>query len=163
MTQRRPLQSTSVDDTIAIGSAIGAALAAGDVIALVGTLGAGKTHFVKGVAEGLGLTNRRRVNSPTFVLVNEYDARLHVYHLDAYRLSAADEFEALGFEEMCESGGVVIVEWADKVAEAFPAEALWIEFDVLGDTLRRLTLCLPDSPLAERLQSAGLDRWTASP
>lgn len=163
MTWRRTLQSTSVEETIAIGSAIGAALAAGDVLALVGTLGAGKTHLVKGIVAGLGLTNRRQVNSPTFVLVNEYDARLHVFHIDAYRLSAADEFEALGYEEMCESGGVVIVEWADKVAEAFPAEALWIEIEVEGETMRRLALKSAGPAIAERLQAAGLDRWPASP
>jgi tRNA threonylcarbamoyladenosine biosynthesis protein TsaE len=150
--------STSVDRTLEIGRTLATALAAGDVVGLVGGLGAGKTHLVKGIAAGLGVVDERRVNSPTFVLINEYDGRLHVFHVDAYRLTSIRELEALGFEEMCSAGGVVLMEWADRVAEAMGPAALWIELEVTGDTQRRLTLRTASPSLARRLSETGLDR-----
>ena len=130
------LVSESVADTLAIGRRLGAALAAGDVIALVGPLGAGKTHLTKGIAEGAGVADAREVNSPTFVLVNEYAARLPIYHVDAYRLSGEEELAALGFAEMCSGAGAVIVEWADRVPGVLPADHLHITIHV-ADAERR--------------------------
>src|SRR3954466_13526600 len=104
----------------------------GECVALHGDLGAGKTQFVRGLVRGLG-GNPRAVSSPTFVLLNVYDApgaRLTVYHLDAYRVGGADDFEAIGFGELLEQpGGVVVVEWADRVRELLPSNKLdvWIE------------------------------------
>lgn len=134
------IESHSVDDTLRIGRAIGEALVGGEVIGLMGELGAGKTHLVKGIAAGLGVTDDRIVNSPTFVLVNEYAGRVPVYHLDAYRLADAGQLAALGFDEMCDSGGVVIVEWADRVREEMPDGAMGIMLASTGELDRRIAL-----------------------
>jgi len=107
--------SHSVDETIALGRTIGKQLQGGEVIALEGTLGTGKTHFIKGLALGLDVADVDVVTSPTFTLINEYEGRLQLYHADAYRLEKADELAALGFDEMCGGLGVVVVEWADRV------------------------------------------------
>ena len=110
----------SAAETIALGRRLGAALKGGEVIALIGNLGTGKTHLIKGIAHGLGVQEDDLVTSPTFVLVNEYFARegaLQVYHIDAYRLASAAEFEALGIEEYSRPDSIVLVEWADRVME----------------------------------------------
>jgi tRNA threonylcarbamoyladenosine biosynthesis protein TsaE len=156
------LVSNSVEDTLAIGRAIGSVLSGGDVVGLVGPLGAGKTHLVKGLAAGLGVSDARQVNSPTFILVNEYPGRIVVHHVDAYRLRRAEELEAVGFAELCSDDAVVIVEWADRVREAIDRPTLWIELTITGDTQRRLTIQLRDSGVASRLQGAGVDRWDAA-
>ena len=158
MTRMFELRSKSVGETLEIGRAVGARLVAGDTVALVGILGAGKTHLVKGIAGGLGVTDERLINSPTFVLVNEYEGRLHVYHVDAYRLKTVPELEWLGFEEMCGSGGVVVVEWADRVAGAVDSLALWIELAIVGEEERVLALRTESEAVAERVNKAGLDR-----
>jgi tRNA threonylcarbamoyladenosine biosynthesis protein TsaE len=150
------LESGSVEQTIDIGRRLGSTLAPGDVIGLVGRLGAGKTYLVKGIAEGLGLRDARDVNSPTFALVNEYAARVKINHLDAYRLNHADELLDLGFEEMCESDAVTIVEWADRVETAMPQPALWISIDASDESKRTLTFRSAESnkwaALREKLQ-----------
>ena len=107
------------DETVDLGRKIGGTLVGGEVIALVGQLGSGKTHLIKGIASGLGASDSDEVNSPTFVLVNEYQGpnmRLDAYHIDAYRLNRVEEFEMLGFDDLCYPDSVVMVEWADKVA-----------------------------------------------
>ena len=132
--------SNSPDETRAIGRVIGAALAPGDVIALCGELGAGKTQLTKGLAVGLGVADERTVSSPTFVLENEYAGRCVVRHLDLYRLGDGADLSALGFEEMCDGSAVVIVEWADRARAAMPAGAVWIEMTPEGETTRRLRI-----------------------
>ncbi len=127
----------SVDETLELGRRIGASLAPGQVIALVGPLGAGKTHLVKGIAAGNGLPHPSAVTSPTFVLVNEYPGRLHLHHLDVYRLPGAEALDALGFDEMAGDTAAAVVEWADRAPDAMPAEALWIRIAVDGETRRR--------------------------
>lgn len=158
MTWTLDIESDGVAATVGIGRVLGRVLRPGDVVGLVGPLGAGKTHLTKGIAVGLGVVDERTVNSPTFVLVNEYDGRLHVFHLDAYRLAGDAELLALGFEEMCFSGGVVLVEWADRVREAFSDTTLWIELTPTGENHRRLLLRTNHLELAARLAAAGLDR-----
>lgn len=95
----------------------------GDVIALEGDLGAGKTTFTKGLAEGLGI--KRTVNSPTFTIIKEYHGRLPLYHMDVYRVE--DSFEDLGFEEYFEGSGVTVVEWAHLIEEQLPDQLLTIQ------------------------------------
>ena len=107
--------SYGVDETIALGRAMGKQLQGGEVIALTGNLGTGKTHFIKGLALGLDVADVDVVTSPTFTLINEYEGRLLLYHADAYRLEKADQLAALGFDEICSGLGVVVVEWADRV------------------------------------------------
>jgi tRNA threonylcarbamoyladenosine biosynthesis protein TsaE len=109
--------SDSPEQTIELGRKVGAALAGGEVICLIGPLGAGKTHFVKGIAAGVGADTMQRVNSPTFVIVNEYVGRLDVYHIDAYRIEKPGDFEMLGFDDFLHPGAVVVIEWANKVHE----------------------------------------------
>lgn len=157
------LRSSCVDDTLAIGRAIGGVLIAGDVLSLVGCLGAGKTHLVKGIAAGLGISDEREVNSPTFVLLNEYEGRLHLCHLDAYRIGDSAAFLDLGFDEMCDGPNVVVVEWGDRVRSVFEETALWIEFEISGDTERSVGLTSGSSlhSLVERIGGAGLESWAA--
>jgi tRNA threonylcarbamoyladenosine biosynthesis protein TsaE len=122
--------------TARFGAALAAVLPERAVIALNGPLGAGKTRLVQGLAEGLGV-DRREVVSPTFVLVQEYYGRKPVFHFDAYRLRNDEEFWALGPEEYFSSPGVVVIEWAERVAGCLPAERLEIEIEVVGPTERR--------------------------
>lgn len=108
--------SHSYNETIELGRQLGRQLRGGEVIGLVGPLGSGKTHIIKGIAEGTGAANASVVTSPTFVLVNEYHGgRFEIYHIDAYRLEKIRDFEMLGFDDFCHPGSVVMVEWADKV------------------------------------------------
>jgi len=109
----------SPQKTIDLGQQIGSQLKGGEVIALVGPLGSGKTHLIKGIVKGLGAEDApNEVTSPTFVLVNEYPCRLDVFHIDAYRINSIKEFEQIGFDDYCYPGSVVLIEWADKIEEA---------------------------------------------
>jgi tRNA threonylcarbamoyladenosine biosynthesis protein TsaE len=122
--------------TTVFGHHLAELLFPGAVIALVGPLGAGKTHLVRAVAEGLGIADSRVVSSPTFVLIQEYDARLPIYHFDAYRLRGGEEFLDLGAHEYFEGDGVSLVEWADRVAGCLPTEHLRVTLAVTGETSR---------------------------
>jgi tRNA threonylcarbamoyladenosine biosynthesis protein TsaE len=126
--------------TEAFGRRLGALLFPGAVVALVGQLGAGKTHLTRAVAEGLGVKNPAVVNSPTFVLIQEYPARLPIYHFDAYRLSGPREFSELGVDEYFRGAGVCVVEWADKVDVTLPTEHLRIEIEIVDATRRRFQI-----------------------
>src|SRR5215472_14278155 len=141
--------------TEAFGRRLGGLLFPGAVVALVGQLGAGKTHLVRAVAEGLGLADGRGVSSPTFVLIQEYPARLPIYHFDAYRLNSAGEFLDLGAHEYFEGSGVCLVEWADRVESCLPEEYLRINFDVTGEASRRLTIEARGLKYATLLENLG--------
>lgn len=130
--------------TRAVGRAVGTVLEAGDVVALAGPLGAGKTQFVQGLAAGLGVPRNEPVVSPTFVLVREYVGRLKLFHIDAYRLEGPEELLALGFEEMAAGPeSVAAIEWADRTRGAIPPRACWILFEHCGPRERRLRLSWP--------------------
>jgi tRNA threonylcarbamoyladenosine biosynthesis protein TsaE len=126
--------------TETFGRRLGEVLFPGAVIALVGQLGAGKTHLTRAIAEGLGVKNPAIVNSPTFVLIQEYPARLPIYHFDAYRLSGPREFAELGVDEYFRGDGVSIVEWADKVEVTLPNEHLRIEIEIIDENQRRFEI-----------------------
>ncbi len=136
--------SNSPAETIQLGRRIGAALKGGEVIALVGPLGSGKTHLIKGIAAGACATDANRVTSPTFVIVNEYlstGVGPDVYHIDAYRIQSIAEFEMLGFDEFCRPDAVVVIEWADKVAAALQnIHLIQIELSHIDETHRRIVL-----------------------
>ena len=121
-----------------IGERLAARLGAGDVVACIGELGAGKTCFIQGLARGLGVTSE--VTSPTFVLVNQYRGRLPVYHLDAYRTASLTELADIGVEEMLHGDGVTVVEWADKLLPLLPARTITVAITGLGDEPRRITI-----------------------
>ena len=113
------------DDTRALGLRIAEALEPGDVIALIGDLGTGKTALTKYIAEGLGVAEE--INSPTFTIVKEYrSGRMPLYHFDVYRLGSGEELLDIGAEEMLEGDGVSVIEWADIVADVLPSDALAI-------------------------------------
>jgi len=136
--------SSSPAETIRTGRCIGAALKGGEVVGLTGPLGSGKTHLIKGIAEGAGAADANRISSPTFVIVNEYlatGAGLDVYHIDAYRIESIAEFEMLGFDEFCRPDSVVVIEWADKVAAALrDIDLIQIELFHIDRTHRRIVL-----------------------
>jgi tRNA threonylcarbamoyladenosine biosynthesis protein TsaE len=134
------IEAPSPEATRDLGRRLGALLFPGAVVALEGQLGAGKTFLIRAVAEGLGVTDSRVVSSPTFVLVQEYPARLPVFHFDAYRLRTAGEFVDLGADEYFAAGGVCLIEWADRVAGVLPPERLTVRLDVTGEHSRRITL-----------------------
>ncbi len=116
----------SPEETFNEGKNFASRLNGGEVIALVGELGAGKTVFTKGLCKGLNVKNP--VISPTFTIANEYDADFKIYHFDAYRLSGSEDAAAIGIEDYMMGDGVCIIEWADKVKEIIPEDAMWIYF-----------------------------------
>jgi tRNA threonylcarbamoyladenosine biosynthesis protein TsaE len=134
--------SNSPEETIELGRKIGSQLKGGEVVAVCGSLGSGKTHLIKGIASGVGAEDSRRVNSPTFVIVNEYTGgagRLDIYHIDAYRLNSIAEFEMLGFDDFCWPQSVVLIEWADKIESALGAiDYIRIELFHAGETKRKI-------------------------
>lgn len=130
----------SLAETESLGRRLAAQLFPGAVVALIGPLGAGKTHLVRAIAVGLDIANPAVVNSPTFVLIQEYDARLPIYHFDAYRLQKEADFADLGVHEYFEGDGVCLVEWADKVPRCLPTERLEIRITITGEQSRRFEI-----------------------
>lgn len=134
--------SNSADDTAAIGCQYANTARAGDVFALSGDLGAGKTQFVKGLVAGLG--SSAPVTSPTFTILHEYEGgRLPAYHFDFYRLENQEAAKRLGLDDYFFGGGVAIVEWADRFPELIPHRAQWISFEMKSETSRVLR---PEAP-----------------
>lgn len=133
------ISTNSPGETIEFGRNLGMKLRGGEVIALCGPLGSGKTHLIKGIAAGAGAEDQTHVNSPTFVIVNEYTGRLDIYHIDAYRLEAVSEFEALGFDDFCYQKSVVLIEWADKIESALEGIVyIRIRLEHAGRTARQI-------------------------
>src|SRR5690348_12674735 len=110
----RAVESTSAEETFALGERLGALLRPGDFVGLMGELGAGKTQLVRGIAHGAGV-NPREVASPTFAIVYPYRGRLPLYHADLYRLQDYDELYATGFLDLVDAGGATLVEWLDRI------------------------------------------------
>jgi len=117
--------TSSVEETEALGRRLGRQLRPGAVVAYYGDLGSGKTAFTRGLAQGLGIT--ARVTSPTYTIVNEYEGTVPLFHFDMYRLSSAEELFEIGWEDYLERGGVIAVEWSERVSEALEG-ALEIRF-----------------------------------
>ena len=133
------ITSESPEQTTELGRKIGQQLKGGEIIAVCGPLGSGKTHLIKGIAAGTGAQDRKRVTSPTFVIVNEYKGGLDIYHVDAYRLNSLDEFEMIGFDDFCYPGSVVLIEWADKIEAALQTmDYIRIEINNAGKTKRKI-------------------------
>ena len=130
--------TTSPEETEAVGAALGRVLKPGTVLAYTGDLGAGKTAFTRGLAKGLGATDR--VTSPTYTIVNEYlSGRLPLFHFDMYRLSSADDLWDIGWEDYLERGGICAVEWSENVEAALEAP-LWVRLTKLDENTRRITI-----------------------
>lgn len=129
------LLTASPEETRAVGEAIAPALRSGDVVSLTGDLGAGKTTFVQGVAQALGVADH--VVSPTFTLVREYEGTVPIYHFDVYRLDHLQDVLDLGFEEILDLGGIVFIEWGDAIEALLPEAYLQIELTIPGEESRR--------------------------
>lgn len=133
------ITTNSPEATIALGRTLGRQLRGGEVLAITGPLGSGKTHLIKGIAGGAGAEDPAQVTSPTFVIVNQYAGRLEIYHIDAYRLDSLAEFEALGFDDLCYPESVVLIEWADKVMPALAGvDRIDVELTHAGRSRRRI-------------------------
>lgn len=129
--------TNSPAETEALGAALAEELKPGAVVAFTGDLGAGKTAFVRGMAQGLGIS--QRVTSPTFTIVNEYEGgRLPLFHFDMYRLDSADELFDIGWEDYLARGGVCAVEWSEKVSEALEPGAIRVDIRRGGDDGQRV-------------------------
>lgn len=123
------VKSESPESTRTLGEQLGRFLRPGNVVALLGNLGAGKTCFTQGIARGLGVS--AKVTSPTFVLIKEYQGRLPLYHFDAYRLGSPEELVDLGSEEYFSGPGVCVIEWAERVTAALPEDRLEVELLII--------------------------------
>ncbi|MCK4325358.1 tRNA (adenosine(37)-N6)-threonylcarbamoyltransferase complex ATPase subunit type 1 TsaE [bacterium] len=134
------LETQSPAETKALGRKIARNLKSGDIIALIGELGAGKTCLAQGLALGLGVSPKDYVASPSFVLVKEYGGRTPLYHIDLFRINSTEELESLGWEEYLYGEGVCIIEWAERAGKLMPSEYLRIELEILGSRRRRIRL-----------------------
>ena len=124
-----------------MGKRLASLLEIGSVIALKGPLGAGKTCFTKGLAEGLGIAEE--VTSPTYTIISEYEAIIQgesipVYHIDAYRLRGNDDFSAIGGEEFVFGEGISIIEWGERISDFIPDGAIWVDIELIGDNKRQI-------------------------
>ena len=139
-------ESDSVARTESIATDLAATLTPGACIALYGDLGAGKTQFVRGLLIGLG-GNPRSVSSPTYVLLNVYESgRLPLYHLDAYRIHGPADFEAIGFSELLDQNGIVVVEWAERIPALLPPKRIDVVIESLSHTRRRIEIIAKPPP-----------------
>ena len=134
--------SKSESETIGFGRDFAKRLREGSLVALYGDLGAGKTQFVKGVCDGFKV--KEVVNSPTFTIVNEYHGTLPVFHIDLYRMKNIQEIMDIGFDEYLESGGICLVEWAEKLEGIIPEERYDVKMAVVDDSTREITIAAVD-------------------
>ncbi|MBM2837563.1 MAG: tsaE [Deltaproteobacteria bacterium] len=134
------IHTLSPSETKELGIKIGRLCKAGDVIALDGDLGAGKTCLIQGLAKGLGVSKKSYVRSPTFTILNVHNGRVPLYHFDLYRLSDLDELEEIGYREYIYGEGVSAIEWASNVEEAIPAECLRIAIKRVGEDEREIEI-----------------------
>ena len=130
------IESNSSKQTFDIGFAVGMKSGVGDVFALSGELGAGKTCFTAGLARGLGVSEDYTIASPTFIFINEYPGRCRLYHFDVYRLNQISELDDLGYEEYVSGKGVVAIEWAEKIADVLPPDTVVIRYDYVDEDTR---------------------------
>jgi tRNA threonylcarbamoyladenosine biosynthesis protein TsaE len=149
--------SSSPEQTRAIASKLAAGLQGGDVVTLSGDLGAGKTTFVQGAAEALGV--RAHVTSPSFVLVREYAGRARIVHADVYRMTSLQEVIDLGYEELFAPDTITFIEWGDAVDAVLPEARFEIEIKATSEDERRVTLRGSDEALRARLSEMPFAQW----
>ena len=127
-----------MEETIAIGEKLARRLKKGDVVALIGDLGSGKTVFTKGIARGLGVKNARYVNSPTFVIIKEYKGNFPLYHFDLYRLDDPSMLDEMSYDEFFYGDGITVIEWADKIRALLPKSRIEVRLSVAGENRREI-------------------------
>lgn len=132
------LVTNSPEETVNLGMRIGSYLRKGDILALQGSLAAGKTTITKGIAAALGITES--VTSPTFTLISEYYGKMTLYHMDVYRLDSTEDFINLGVEEMLYGDGVCVIEWSEKVMKELPEKTIRILLETATDGSRNITI-----------------------
>lgn len=139
MITSQTVETRAVEETVALGVRLATELQRGDVVALFGELGAGKTALVKGIAQGLAIS--QDVTSPTFTLIHEYGGgRLPLFHIDLYRLGAVGQALAIGIEDYLDPAGVTVIEWAEKIETLLPERTTRIRIESLGETGRRIEI-----------------------
>ena len=151
--------TSSPEETTQLGEFIGGVLKPGTIIGLSGELGTGKTHLIKGLAEGLGVDERYYVTSPSFTIINEYPGKIPLNHFDLYRLEGREQLEELGCEEYFYSERVTVIEWAEKVLPLLPGNHLMVEITHLGENRRKFKIT--GLGHAYRDIVAKIDRWKA--
>ncbi|MCQ2600376.1 MAG: tRNA (adenosine(37)-N6)-threonylcarbamoyltransferase complex ATPase subunit type 1 TsaE [Treponema sp.] len=134
------LHTSNAEETIELGRKIGSMLHKGDILAMQGTLAAGKTTITKGIAESLGVTDV--ITSPTFCLISEYEGKMPLYHLDVYRLEGSEDFINLGTDDMLYGDGVSVIEWSEKIMDELPKDVITIKLEPEcdGSTKRIITI-----------------------
>jgi tRNA threonylcarbamoyladenosine biosynthesis protein TsaE len=132
--------SKSAYQTIKAGERLAHKLTKGDVVALYGDLGSGKTTFTKGIGKGLGVKDVRRINSPSFVLIKEYSAKFPIYHIDLYRLDNLQDIEDIAIEEYIYGDGIAIIEWAEKIKMLMPEKHIAVRFKIKGGQQREINI-----------------------
>lgn len=130
--------TNSAEETIALGEKIGSLLKKGDIIAMQGTLAAGKTTITKGIAKALGVKDT--ITSPTFCLISEYEGKMPLYHMDVYRLDGAEDFANLGADDMLYGEGVSIIEWSEKIMEELPKKTIVLKIIPNENGSRTITI-----------------------
>ena len=129
------LHTTNREQTIQLGQKIGSKLKKGDILAMQGTLAAGKTTITKGIALALGV--KEDITSPTFCLISEYEGNMPLYHMDVYRLDGTEDFINLGVDDMLYGNGVCIIEWSEKIMDELPKSTIIIKLEPVGNTDER--------------------------
>lgn len=132
--------SYGAEDTIKLGQALAKDLSIGDIVALYGDLGSGKTTFVKGIGIGLEVKEARHINSPTFVLIKEYQGRIPLYHMDLYRLNSLKDIEDIAIEEYMYGDGVTVIEWAEKLEPILPKKIVSVGLAIKGRDKREVKI-----------------------
>ena len=132
--------STSSDETKQLAAQLASGLNPGDVLALEGDLGSGKTQFVQGLARALGVPENGYVRSPSFTLLNEYRGRFPLYHFDFYRLHEPSALDDLGLEEYFDGHGITVIEWADRFPGALPERTIHIHFEIVDENRREINI-----------------------
>ena len=131
-------KTKTAEETIELGKKIGSLLKKGDIIAMQGTLAAGKTTITKGIAQALEIKDN--ITSPTFCLISEYEGKMPLYHMDVYRLDGAEDFAGLGTEDMLYGNGVSIIEWSEKIMSELPKKTIILKLEPQEDGSRIITI-----------------------
>ncbi len=145
--------SNSDIETVDIGKKLGLILSAGDVVALSGTLGSGKTWFTKGIGLGFGVSPDEIITSPSFSLVNEYEGRCLLYHMDLYRLDNLSDIMTVGLDDYFHDQSVVVVEWAERCPGILPRGYINVKIDILGDNKRSIEINSDDPDILNKIDN----------
>ena len=151
---RYQITTHSVDETRKLGKTIGAMVTAGTILALFGDLGSGKTSFVQGLAESLGVSDEYYITSPSYTLINEYPGRFPLFHVDLYRITKSIDIEDIGLYEILYDNGVVAIEWADRIRKDLPPNHVSLQFEIIDDKTRKISI-MPHGAQAK----ADFRRW----